>query len=171
MTKGRFVVVLVVVVVVESGCRLPWAGKRAADPVRILKSADAALADMAFTNVAEWPGARLFDYMDGAAEGYFKHSFVTLGSAEARLGKTDARAELFQFKAPANAKALFDESDDGKGKKLGVGLASALWEAREMEAIFHRGPFFCRLIIYGSSPEAHKLLNTLAAAIDKSIGR
>ena len=170
MTRGRFVVVLVVLLVVESGCRLPWSAKPPANPTTILKAANAALPDMAFTNVSEWPGARLFDYMDGAAEAYFKHSFVTLGSAETKLGKTDARAELFQFKAAANAQALFDESNDGKGKKLAAGLAGTFWEGREMEALFHRGPYFCRLIIYGSSSEAHKLLNTLAAAIDKSIG-
>jgi len=138
--------------------------------VRILRSADAVLPDLAFTNVAEWPGARLFDYMDGAAEAYFKHRFVTLGSTETKLGKTDARVELFQFKAAANAKAIFDESNDGKGQPLAAGLAGTFWEGREMEALFHRGPFLCRLILYGSSPEAHKLLTTLAAAIDKSIG-
>lgn len=139
--------------------------------MRILRAADAAAPDLAFTNVAEWPGPRLFDYMNGAAEAYFKHRFVTLGSAETRLGKTDARVELFQFKAPANAKALFDESNDGKGKPLAAGLAGTFWEGRELEAIFHRGPYFCRLILYGSSPEAHTLLHTLAAAIDKSIGQ
>ncbi len=161
--------IAVALTIAAAGCKLPFWGKQPANPVAILKSADAALPDVAFANVADWPGPRLFDYMNGAAEGYYKHSFVTLGSAETKLGKTDARVELFQFKAAANAKALFDESNDGKGKTLGVGLASALWEAREMEAIFHRGPFFCRLIIYGASPEAHKLLTTLAAAIDKSL--
>ncbi|HUT32940.1 MAG TPA: hypothetical protein VNE39_05645 [Planctomycetota bacterium] len=171
MTRRLLVLVVVLVVVVESGCKFPWSAPAPANPVAILKAADAALPGMALTNVAEWPGPRLFDYMDGAAETYFARRFVTLGSAETKLGKTDARVELFMVKAPADAKALFDDHDDGKGKKLGVGLASSLWEAREMEAIFHRGPYFCRLIIYGSSPEAHKLLGTLAAAIDKSIER
>jgi len=138
--------------------------------VAILRAADAALPDMTLANVAEWPGPRLFDYMNGAAERYYAHRFVTLGSAETKLGKTDARVELFMVRSPADAKALFDDHDDGKGKKLPVGLASSLWVAREMEAIFHRGPYFCRIIIYGSGPEAHKLLNSLAAAIDKSIG-
>jgi len=151
-----------------TGCP-PWAAKPPANPAAVLRAADAALPDMAFTNVAEWPGARLFDYMDGAAEAYFRRRFVTLASADTKLGKTDARVELFQVRSPADARALFDDHDDGKGKKLSVGLASALWEAREMEAIFHRGPLFCRLIIYGASPEAHKLLDTLAGAIDKSI--
>jgi len=159
---------LVLLPLVALGC-LPWTGKPPASPVTILKSADAALPDMAFANVADWPGARLFDYMNGAAEAYFKHAFVTLGSAETRLGKTDARVELFQFKSAANARALFDESNDGKGHPLGAGLAGTFWEGREMEALFHRGPYLCRLIIYGSSPEAHKLLTTLAAAIDKSL--
>ncbi len=153
------------------GCRLPWSAPAPANPVALLKAADAVLADMAFTNVAEWPGARLFDYMNGAAEGYFKHRFVTLASAETKLGKTDARVELFVLKAPTDATALFDEGNDGKGKPLAAGVAGTFWEGREMEALFHRGPFFCRLIIYGSSPEAHKLLAALAAAIDKCIGQ
>jgi len=152
-----------------SGCKMPWPAKRAAGPAQVLKAADAALADMAFTNVAEWPGARLFDYMDGAAEAYFRRRFLTLASADTKLGRTDARIELFQVRSAADAATLFDDHNDGKGTKLPVGVASALWEAREMEAIFHRGPFFCRLIIYGASPEAHKLLAALAAAIDNSI--
>ncbi len=124
---------------------------------------------MAFANVAEWPAARLFDYMDGAAEGYFKHHFVTLGSAETRLGRTDARVELFALRRRADARALFRESNDGKGKRLAAGVAGTYWEGREMEAIFHRSRFFCRIIVYGSSPEAHKLLDALAAALDKNM--
>ena len=158
-----------IIAIAIGGCRLPSSGKPPAGPVAVLKAADAALPQMAFTNLAEWPGARLFDYMDGAAEAYFSRGFRVLGSAEAKLGKTDARIELFQVKSAADAKALFDDHNDGKGKKLAVGAASALWEAREMEAIFHRGPFFCRLILYGSNAEAHTLLDALAAAIDKNI--
>lgn len=144
-------------------------GKEPANPAAVLRAADAALGDMTLENLAEYPGPRLFDYMNGAAETYYRHRFVTLASADTRLGKTDARVELFMHRSPDDAKAIFDEHDDGKGKKLPVGTASSFWEAREMEAIFHRGPFFCRLIIYGASPEAHKLLDALAKAIDSAI--
>jgi len=124
---------------------------------------------MAFTKAMTWPGPRLYDYMDGASETYYAHHFRVLATAETRQGRTDARIELFQVASPADAQALFAEHDDGKGTKLPAGLASAAWSAKEFEGIFHRGPYFCRLIIYGNDAEARQLLDALAIAIDKSI--
>jgi hypothetical protein len=152
------------------GCHCPFlGGRRATSPLAILKAADARLAEMSFTNLMEFPGARLFDYMNGAAETYYARGFVTLGTAETKWRATEARIELYQVKMPANAKGLFDDHNDGKGKELPAGLGSAWWEARELEGIFHRGSHFCRVIIYGNDKEAQQLLDTLSAAIDQSI--
>jgi len=138
-------------------------------PVGILKAANGRLTHMQFEKLATFSSGRLYDYMDGAAEGYFKHNFQTLGTADAKFRNTQAKAEVFLLAAPDDAKALFTELNDGKGKELPAGLASASWEARELEGIFYRGPYFCRLMIYGNDKEAHQLLDALAAAIDLSI--
>jgi len=124
---------------------------------------------MQFEKLASFSSGRLYDYMDGAAEGYFKHNFLVLGTADTKFRNTQAKAELFRLAAPADAKALFDELNDGKGKQLPAGLRSASWEAKEIEGIFYRGPYFCRLMIYGNDKEAHQLLDALAAAVDLSI--
>jgi hypothetical protein len=126
---------------------------------------------MAFTNVMSWPGARLYDYMDGAAETYFARNFRDLGTAETSWRKTDARIELYLLKTPADAKGLFDDQNDGKGKQLPAGAGSAAWDAKELEGIFHRGPYFCRVIIYGNSAAARQLLDALSAAIDQKVPR
>jgi hypothetical protein len=124
---------------------------------------------MTFINLASYAGARLFDYMDGAAETYFQHGFRTLGVADTKWRRTQAKVEVFQLATPADAKALFDERNDGKGRELPAGLASASWEAREIEGIFYRGSYVCQFMIYGNDKEAHQLLDTLAAALDQSI--
>jgi hypothetical protein len=126
---------------------------------------------MAFTKLMAWPAGRLYDYMDGAAEAYFARGFRTLGTADTKWRDTLAKIELYQVKAPADAKALFDDMNDGKGKQLPAGLGSASWEAKELEGIFYRGTCFCRIMIYGNDKAAHQLLDALAAALDQSIPR
>jgi len=161
---------LLAILLLLAGCRCPFGGARKAGaPAAILKAADARLAEMAFTKLTTHPGGRLYDYMNGAAEAYFARNFLTLGTADTRWRTTDAKLELFQVKAPADAKGLFDDHNDGKGKELPAGLGSAAWAAKELEGIFHRGPYFCRIIIYGNDKEAQQLLDRLAAAIDQSI--
>ena len=152
-----------------SGCRCPWWGERAPAPLAVLKGADARLDEMSFTNLMTFPGPRLYDYMDGAAEAYYARGFRVLGTAETKWRKTDARIELYQVKTAADAKGLFDDHNDGKGKELPAGLGSAAWTAKELEGIFYRGTHFCRVIIYGNDKEAQQLLDSLAAAIDQNI--
>lgn len=138
-------------------------------PEAILQAADARLDRMAFEKLIVFQGPQLFNYMDGAAEAYFSHGFLEMATADTRWRSTDAKVELYRLKDPASAAALFDNFNDGKGKELPAGLASAAWKAKELEGIFHRGPFFCRLIIYGADREAEVLLDTLSAAIDQAI--
>ena len=109
--------------------------------------------------------------MNGAAEAYYAKGFRELAVCDTRWQTTDAKIELYRAEPVANAKALFDEFNDGKGKELPAGIGSAAWTGQELDGIFHRGPYFCRLIIYGHDKEAHELLHTLAAAIDQAIPR
>jgi hypothetical protein len=92
-----------------------------------------------------------------------------LAVADAKWRDTEAKLELYQVTTPANAKALFEEFNDGKGRELPAGLGSAAWDATELEGIFYRGACFCRVIIIGNDKEARQLLDALAAAIDQSI--
>lgn len=167
MTK-RFALLLLPLLVV--GCTCPFFGGRSgAPPKAILKAAEDRFAEAKFTKLLAWEGNRLYSYMNGAAEAYYARGFRKLATVDVAWKETEAKVELYRMDAAANAAALFSDFNDGKGKPLPAGLGSASWVARELEGIFHRGPYFCRLIIYGNDKEAHVLLRTLAAAIDQSI--
>jgi hypothetical protein len=142
-----------------------------APPLDVLRAADRQLKQAFFARHVAYGREKLYAYMDGAAEAYYAKGFRELGVCDARWGSTDAKIELYRADGAANAKALFDEFNDGKGKTLPAGEGSAAWYARELEGIFHRGPYFCRLIIYGDDAEARRLLELLAAAIDQAIPR
>jgi len=152
-----------------AGCACPWLRGRQADPAAVLRAADERLAEMSFAKLTSFPGPRLFDYMNGAAEAYYQRGFRVLASAETKWRTTDARIELYRVDTPANAALLLDDHDDGKGKELPAGAGSASWKSKELEGIFHRQAFFCRVIIYGNDKEAEQLLDALAAAVDQSI--
>jgi len=138
-------------------------------PEAILRAADARLEQMTFEKLIVFRGPQLFNYMDGAAEAYYSRGFLEMATADTRWRSTDAKVELYRLKTPENAAKLFEDFNDGKGKELPAGEASAAWKAKELEGIFHRGPFFCRIIIYGADKEAEVLLDTLSAAIDQAI--
>jgi len=158
-----------VLLVLLCGCPPRDRGPEA--PHDILRQADRVLREIFFAKHVTFGRQQLFAYMNGAAEAYYAKGFRELGVCDARWKTTDAKIELYRASEPANAKALFDEFNDGKGKQLPAGQGSAAWHARELEGIFHRGPYFCRLIIYGDDVEAKQLLDTLAAAIDQAMPR
>ena len=141
----------------------------AGSPEAILKASYARLAGGQFTKLTTYVGNRLFAYMNGAAEAYFSRGFVKLATVDVKWKATEATVEFYQVKTAANAAALLDEFDDGQGKKLAAGVRSAAWAAKELEGIFHRGVYFCRIIVIGNDQEAHDLLAALATAIDKAI--
>ena len=157
-------------VVLLAGCPRPRNGKPATpQPEAVLEAADARFTDARFTALVTFEGNKLYAYMDGAAETYYARGFLKLATVDVKWKETDAKVELYHVKTAANAAALLEEFDDGKGKKLAAGVRSAAWDAKELEGIFHRGPFFCRLIIYGGDKEAHQMLDALASAIDKAV--
>ncbi|MFP4056237.1 MAG: DUF6599 family protein [Candidatus Brocadiia bacterium] len=140
-------------------------------PVEVLEATAARLPEVAIAKVREHTGRRLYDYMDGAAETYFAHGFRSLGTADAKWRNTEAVIEVFRLATPDDAKALFDQKNHGADRELPAGAASAAWKAKELEGIFHRGPFFCTIMIYGNDQEAQQLLDTLAAALDQTIAQ
>ncbi len=160
---------LVAVAVVVCGCMPRDDGLPR--PESILRQADRQLTEAFFNKHVTFGREQLFAYMNGAAETYYAKGFRELGVCDARWKTTDAKIELYRADGPANAAALFEEFNDGKGKLLPAGRGSAAWHARELEGIFYRGPFFCRLIIYGNDVEAKEFLPALATAIDQAIPR
>jgi hypothetical protein len=152
-----------------AGCAL-LAPAKPPSPLDVLRAADAGLPQLAFADLSAYRGAQLYGYMNGAAEAYYQRNFRSLGTAETKWRSTEAVIELYRLASPDDARGLFADHDDGKGVSLGAGAAGTTWTAKELEAIFRRGPYFCRVIVYGNDAEARELLKTLATAVDRGIG-
>jgi hypothetical protein len=170
LTRCFSALALVLLLVVSVGCQLAARPKPGATPPdAVLKASEGRFADGKFTKFSTHPGNRLYDYMDGAAEAYFARGFITLATVDVNWKETQAKVELYLVRSADDAAKLFDDFNDGKGRKLAAGLRSAAWDAKELEGIFHRGPYFARVITYGNDAEARSLLDTLATAIDQSV--
>jgi hypothetical protein len=137
----------------------------------VLAQAREALPKVAFQKTHTFEGNRLYAYMNGAAEAYYSRNFRKLAAVDAKWKETQAKVELYRVETKANAAQLFDDFNDGQGKPLKAGERGTWWEAQELEGIFHRGPYFARVFIYGSDDEAKTLLRDLAAAIDQGIAQ
>jgi len=149
------------------GCR-----HNAASPRAILRKGLAGTENLEIRGTKEYRGQELYNYMNGAAETYYMHGFLVLGIAELERGETRALVELYQLEAPANATALFASYRDKAAKPLDAGTEGIYWPAQEIEGLFHRGPFFCRVYVYapasppGRGAPALKLLNDIASGVD-----
>jgi len=152
-----------------AGCALLAPGKPS-PPLDVLRAADARLPQLAFASLAAYRGTQLFGYMNGAAEAYYQRNFRCLATAETKWRSTEAVVELYRVASPGDARGLYADHDDGKGRNLGAGAAGTAWTARELEGIFRRGPYFCRIIVYGNDAEARELMTVLATAVDRGIG-
>jgi len=167
-SRSASILSLLLAAALLTGC-CPLCKNATPSPTAVLKAADAALPKVEFSGFGEFAGGRLFDYMNGAAEGYYQFNFRVLAAADAKQGECEAKVEVYRLADPADAKSLFDGSNDGKGKPLPEGVAGTCWYARELEGIFHRGPFFCRILVYGDDDKSKTFLNTLATHLDQAI--
>jgi len=118
---------------------------------------------------AEYAGARLYDYMDGAAEIYMRHGFQKLRVSEMKRGDRRALVELYHLKTDADAKSLFDQSCDPTSKPLDAGAQGCYWPGREVEGLFHRGPFLCRIFAYAGGEPGETMVRDIARKLDGNI--
>ena len=152
---------------VAIGCR-----HNAASPQAILRKGLAGAENLKIRSTEQYRGQELYNYMNGAAETYYERGFRVLGVAELERGDTHALVELYQLGIPANATALFASYRDKAAKPLDAGTEGCYWPSQEIEGLFHRGPFFCRVYVYapagppGRGGPALKLLNDIASGVD-----
>ena len=162
-----------------SGCRT-WvddaegpAGSGAASPSvqTICSSIPASLPGGTVSGIEEYPGDRLYDYMNGAAVTYFEYGFKTLGACEVDGGAVKAKVELYQMDSAENAQRVYAAFAGSPGKVLKAGLAGQYWHGFEPEGIFHRGRHFVRVLTYATgADQAVAFLGKVAAALDERLG-
>lgn len=156
---------LCVLALVLCGCRTPPGAASAA--VAAATAAAEAAPTLRFGQVEEYPGERLYDFMDGAAVTYLEHHCRTLAAAAVFRGADQAKIELYELASPADAMALYAELTGSPGTPFAAGEAGCCWAGFEPEVLFRRGRFLVRLLGYARDREAAmELLAKVAAAID-----
>jgi len=122
-----------------------------------------------------YTGVELYDYIDGAAEIYFRHNFVSCLTQNYKLigvgESVPANLEIYNMGGEKNAESLFDELYGGEFKSLCIGAKSIQNENDEWEIAFYLDRYLCKLIAYQKSDFAKEKLLSLATATASRIGK
>ncbi|MFQ6043717.1 MAG: DUF6599 family protein [Candidatus Poribacteria bacterium] len=122
-----------------------------------------------------YTGAELYDYMDGAAEIYFRHNFASCLTQNYKLigvgESVPANLEIYNMGSEKNAESLFDELYGGEFKSIGIGARSIQSENDEQEIAFCLDRYLCKLIAYQRSDFAREKLLSLATKTASRIGK
>ena len=152
------------------GCRtMPPA---ASTPAAVLAATARATPALRFGPVEEFPGERLYNYMNGAAVTYLEHHLRTLAAGDVFRGADQAKIELYELASPADATRLYTALTASPGTAFAAGEAGCTWAGFEPEALFRRDRFLVRLLGYAKDRNAAaSLLAEIAAALDGQLQR
>jgi hypothetical protein len=178
LPAGRLLLVLLAAggtLVSGWGCQTPAAVRHRGDDgaAAAIERTALVLPGLRFGAVEEYPGERIYDYMDGAAVPYVEHRVRHLAACDVYRGPSQARIELYEAAAAADATALYREFSAPPGRaELGAGEAGCYWLGCGPEGIFHRQRFFARVLAYAKEPaEALELIRQLAGGLDAELRR
>ena len=167
----RRTVVVVALALALGACRtVP--GPALTPPAAVLAATAAAAPGLRFGPVEEFPGERLYDYMDGAAVTYLEHHLRTLAACDVFRGADQAKIELYELASAADATRLYAGLTAAAGAPFAAGEAGCTWAGFEPEALFRRDRFLVRLLGYAKDRDAAaRLLAEIATALDGQLQR
>lgn len=114
-----------------------------------------------------FPGAALYQHINGGAELYHRNGFDRLGVQDYALGAHEVRVEIYRMNEAAGAAAVFSEMTAGLALQTLYGTACAL---DDYQVLFYRGPYCVSLTTYESGAEPALAMAALAARIDAALG-
>jgi hypothetical protein len=120
-------------------------------------------------SVKVYPGKKLYDSIDGAADRFFGYDFreqyVAMYASENLGGKI--QVEVYDMGTPADAFGIFSCHDNIMSRHTKLGLAAVI---SEVNLDFCQGEYFTRLLAFDlKEGEAEKTLGALAEAIAENI--
>jgi len=151
-------------------CRVVSPGPVDSAPTAILKTVGDALIGCRVESVEEYPGERLYDYMNGAAVTYLERHFRTMAACDVFRASEQAKIELYEMASAQDAQELYTELAGSGEAGLGAGQAGCYWAGFEPEGIFHRSRFFVRVLAYAKDVNAgKKLIADVAKGLDAQL--
>ena len=150
------------------GCRVLRPRDEADETARVVMARfSASPSQLSLEGIQEYPGERLFDYMNGAATTFLDHGFQTMVSCDAIRGSTQAKIELYEMITLAAARAVYAELCAGEGDVLAAGEEGCFWAGFEPQGIFRRGRLVAQIYAYAEEAEQGKgMVLEVAALLD-----
>jgi hypothetical protein len=113
-----------------------------------------------------FPGAALYQHIDGGAELYHRNGFDRLAVQDYSMGDHEVRVEIYRMNEAAGAAAVFSEMTAGLAPQALYGTACLL---DDYQVLFYRGPCCVSLTTYTSGAEPAAAMAALAAKIDAAL--
>jgi hypothetical protein len=118
------------------------------------------------TQPATYDTKTIFDYIDGAAEGYIARGFqqciaATFAFAQPSGPAVEVIAEVYRFSAEPGARQQLESERSSEATPIAA-VPGAVGDATTLMA--QRGPDYLKLTAMGDEPAARELLARLAAA-------
>ena len=113
-----------------------------------------------------FPGAALYQHINGGAELYHRNGFDRLAVQDYALGDHEVRVEIYRMNEAAGAAAVFSEMTAGLAPQTLYGTSCVL---DDYQVLFHRGPYCVSLTTYASGAEPAAAMAALAARIDAAL--
>ena len=110
----------------------------------------------------------LYDYKDGAAEGYLLYGFVTMQGIDCKSGADTMSIDVSQMNDADSAYGMFTANRDPKLPEAKVGMGG---QVQQQSAIFAKGKYYVEIAQVAANPASdnHAMLLALTAKIEMHI--
>jgi hypothetical protein len=145
-------------------------GSPGSSPVSVLPEAGTIEDWVLPDGVFEYDAESLWEYINGAAEGYLAYDFLHLATGEYLRGGSEDNsvvAEIYQMKDPVSAFGIYSSERLGRKDFIDVGVQGYL---EDSYLVFWDGEFYVKLTCYlEEKEEEDRVLLSFAQQIDRRV--
>ena len=110
----------------------------------------------------QYTAANLFEYKDGAAEGYLSFGFVGMTGITCKSGENTIDIDISEMKDPDSAWGIFAANSDPKNPVAAIGMGG---QVEHQTASFARGAYYVEIVEVATDPEADSSATMTAFAV------
>jgi Family of unknown function (DUF6599) len=110
----------------------------------------------------------LYDYKDGAAEGYLSFGFVRMVGISCKSGKNTLDIDVSEMSDPDTAYGIFTANADPRQPTAGIGMAG---QVMRQNASFSKGVYYVEIVETATNPDGddRAIIRAFAEGIEKHL--
>lgn len=116
----------------------------------------------------QYTAANLFDYKDGAAEGYLSFGFVRMTGITCKSDENTIDIDISEMKDPDSAWGIFAANSDPKNPVAAIGMGG---QVEHQAASFAKGTSYVEIVEVATDPDADSsaIMTAFAVGIERQI--